>query len=118
MSAILNGIGGAQRWFVHDDVRIKLRIAYHPLYQISTPTQFEHKSHIGFNAEGKFDVRNLPTQWKGTNDTYRLQLIIVYLTLFVLFFYHKPQNKKQVFSNLLVLNQEVRNFILKKIDYK
>jgi hypothetical protein len=59
------GIGGAERWFAHGDQRIKVRVAYHPLVNISEPTQFEHKAHIGYNAEGKFDVRNLPPQWKG-----------------------------------------------------
>jgi len=32
--------------------------------QVSAPTDFKHESHIGWDSERGFEIRNIPPEWK------------------------------------------------------
>eukprot|EP01120_Amphizonella_sp_Union-15-10_P001977 TRINITY_DN1211_c0_g1_i1.p1 TRINITY_DN1211_c0_g1~~TRINITY_DN1211_c0_g1_i1.p1 ORF type:complete len:293 (+),score=64.99 TRINITY_DN1211_c0_g1_i1:1-879(+) len=44
--------------------KLRLYIEYIDTRQTSGPSNVKHESHIGLSADGSFDIRNLPVEWK------------------------------------------------------
>lgn len=44
--------------------KVLLYIHYHDTRETGKPTDFKHTSHIGWSANGGFDLNNIPAEWK------------------------------------------------------